>query len=673
MKATKAPDAPTTSSKHTARPQPFFGARRPPFFDLPPGIQPKLKIGAPGDRYEQEADAMAEQVVRSEQSPKPPIQAGPPPLQRQTGEEEGAQLQRQPLEEEEELVQPQLEEEEEEELLQPQLEEEEELLQPQLEEEDEEVLQAQPLEEEEEMLQPQAHEPPSAGPRTASAGLAHQVRSAGGAGQSLPAGIRRQMEHAFGQDFSRVSIHTDERSAQLNRSLGARAFTHGRDIFFNRSEYQPERSSGRRLLAHELTHVVQQRASRRIQREVSPAPTPAAGSAPGLARLPASERQEIRSFMTLENVRLTAGQVHSMFSTEGATMTVPVPSSVQVRFGSGVAQELQRGLRNVAATLLRDPYRMPVERTVILPLDLTDFGSDHAAYRFTHVRHTPPATAEGSATAVTEVLVERVGPVGSMALDESQQAAAQQRFQQLGFTRGSGWRQAERQLLLQAIMEVPESHLQPLNGLRFNRDRVHPTEPHAGGAYNPTLHQITMYDRAFQESSIIHGGGGQPMVPQAVRAIIHEIGHAVDLQLLRQRMQAFEAAQEAFRLAFQQYEDPNNPGSYNFPHSEQTRFDNLLQTIQDAETAALEARAASGQRWVLSGGNFSSEEGGTAVGGNDFRTAALADGPVRLSTYADQEWQEYFAEAYSLYITDPDTLEQLRPEVSRYFRTHHPR
>jgi len=79
-----------------------------------------------------------------------------------------------------------------------------------------------------------------------------------GGGQGLDHGVRRQMESSFGADFSGVRVHTDARADGLNRTLSARAFTTGRDVFFRQGEYNPGSSAGRELLAHELTHVVQQ-------------------------------------------------------------------------------------------------------------------------------------------------------------------------------------------------------------------------------------------------------------------------------------------------------------------------------------------------------------------------------------------------------------------------------
>jgi Domain of unknown function (DUF4157) len=77
-------------------------------------------------------------------------------------------------------------------------------------------------------------------------------------GSELPAEVRRGMERAFHADFSGVRIHTDAEADSLSRSLGARAFTTGGDIFFRHGEYAPAGEPGQELLAHELAHVVQQ-------------------------------------------------------------------------------------------------------------------------------------------------------------------------------------------------------------------------------------------------------------------------------------------------------------------------------------------------------------------------------------------------------------------------------
>lgn len=78
-------------------------------------------------------------------------------------------------------------------------------------------------------------------------------------GSALPAETRLEMERAFNADFSTVRIHTNSGAAQVSRSLRASAFTFGNDIFFDHGKYDPRSPAGKRLLAHELTHTVQQR------------------------------------------------------------------------------------------------------------------------------------------------------------------------------------------------------------------------------------------------------------------------------------------------------------------------------------------------------------------------------------------------------------------------------
>jgi hypothetical protein len=85
-----------------------------------------------------------------------------------------------------------------------------------------------------------------------------QLNSTRGQGQPLPSTLKQEFETRFGADFSRVRIHTDVRSAEMNRAIQARAFTHGQDIYLGAGQYSTDSTGGKRLLAHELTHVVQQ-------------------------------------------------------------------------------------------------------------------------------------------------------------------------------------------------------------------------------------------------------------------------------------------------------------------------------------------------------------------------------------------------------------------------------
>lgn len=94
------------------------------------------------------------------------------------------------------------------------------------------------------------------------------ISEARGQGHTLDHSVQAEMESAFGENFGGVRIHTDQRADELNRSVDAVAFTTGQDIFFSEGAYAPHNTAGRSLLAHELTHVVQQKGAVQTKLEV---------------------------------------------------------------------------------------------------------------------------------------------------------------------------------------------------------------------------------------------------------------------------------------------------------------------------------------------------------------------------------------------------------------------
>ena len=104
---------------------------------------------------------------------------------------------------------------------------------------------------------------------SADGGLENYVAGLHNGGQSLPAGVRNFYEPRFGNDFGDVKVHTDSVAAKSAQSVNALAYTSGNNIVFNKDQYNPHTDSGKKLLAHELTHVVQQNSnhvSKQIQR-----------------------------------------------------------------------------------------------------------------------------------------------------------------------------------------------------------------------------------------------------------------------------------------------------------------------------------------------------------------------------------------------------------------------
>ncbi|MGB1254077.1 MAG: eCIS core domain-containing protein, partial [Candidatus Promineifilaceae bacterium] len=117
------------------------------------------------------------------------------------------------------------------------------------------------------------------GGATVNAGVENRVNKLDGGGEPLSDSSRSFFESRMGADFSDVRIHRDASSAELSQDLNARAFTTGNNIAFNSGEYNPGTPDGDRLLAHELTHTVQQGAAgdlsrQTIQRKAIPLPEP---------------------------------------------------------------------------------------------------------------------------------------------------------------------------------------------------------------------------------------------------------------------------------------------------------------------------------------------------------------------------------------------------------------
>jgi hypothetical protein len=186
-------------------------------------IQAKLTVGPVDDAYEREADHVAAQVVAGLDAPH---------VQRQ-GEPE----------DDEERVQ----------------------AKPAIS-----ALQRQPAPEEEDDVLQAKHTAQRKvdGSGEADPTLEAAIQQQRGGGHALLDATRHSMEQAIGADFGRVRVHSDAQSDRLSRSIQARAFTTGQDIFMRQGEYRPRERSGQELLAHELTHVVQQngRSEPRLQR-----------------------------------------------------------------------------------------------------------------------------------------------------------------------------------------------------------------------------------------------------------------------------------------------------------------------------------------------------------------------------------------------------------------------
>jgi hypothetical protein len=214
----------------------------------PDGLQAKLTVSQPEDEHELEADRVADAVMRMND----PLAPGMEPAG-------GAERERDEVDRQ---VEPGAEHDDEEK---------------RREEEDEE----------EEIVDGKAEAPGHDASPTGN--VRARLDATRGSGEPLPESSRAFFEQRFGRDFSDVRVHADPEAADLAKSLRAHAFARDQHIYFAPGRYQPESSAGRHLLAHELTHTLQQRqggpasVADTVQRRALAGPTLPAGAAPATA------------------------------------------------------------------------------------------------------------------------------------------------------------------------------------------------------------------------------------------------------------------------------------------------------------------------------------------------------------------------------------------------------
>ncbi len=537
-----------------------------------PRVQAKLEVGKPGDIYEKEADAMADQVMAMPESSMF--------LQRQCSSCEDDELQMKPI--------------------------------------SDPPVQMQPMEEEEETIQAKAENPDQADMNNISSRLEHSRNR----GSGLPADANQFMSSAFQTDFSGIRIHTDTNAGRLNRDLGARAFTYRDNIYFGKGEFNPSTSGGKRLLAHELTHVLQQ-TGRTIRR----AAMPAEADITNMEDYGESTRQHIRYDTGYE-----FQPVVSQYFQEGIVMDVREGYNVTyvVRGFSPGEQWVANAIQGLAlySFNLNDGASdsATVNITTVQHLDLsseTNPGDEtvhgpNANIRFTTTRFDPTGSGDSRIENV-QLLIEKLSDFSATATTETAEERRQRFESTYQITNAVPVRNdplgdpleamsdSQFDIVLAALDHVPGNLLSRVAGIPIHRSLD------ARGADG----EVAEYSQNRQAGSTswerritVFGEFFRMNTEQQAFTMIHEIGHALD---------------------YRPNEDPGDTG----------------------------------------GPSLSA-----ATGRGSFRRAVRDDGGLArgVSTYGAtaSDYDEYYAEAFAMFRTQPDTLRALRPHVYEYFNTQYP-
>lgn len=495
-------------------------------------------------------------------------------------------------------------------------------------------------------------------------------------GEPLEPAARRFMESRFGHDFSRVRIHADARAGKSADAISASAYTAGNHIVFAGGRYSPGSAEGQHLLAHELTHVLQQqapgifpstiplgalddRAEHEAERMALAAvhgntsfrpmtrrPVTLMRQPQSLGDVPVAEQRAIQVStmqVTVPTERIDAFFTLMSSGNPGERRSVGATNS----YSTNIPAELHVGLGSVGAWIQGDTNALPLNSSIEVDLDLSNHGGSHSTYRFTYFTH---ASGQGGQASTGNVmLIELVG--GAVAAPQGQTAPTGSfSIGSTSFNLSGSWSDEHYALLRQALALLPPQALADAAGVTFSQTGQ--SSAGEAGEYDSENDTINIHSNAFPSSSMRVGQHSR-----GVHNILHEIGHALDLRLLEQAWSTFNAAGQP----------------------------------ESARETILQERSPSGSRYVPEGSGDYNVEQDMADSSGDFRQAAMRDQVSRdtsgrltvegttanlqggITSYSNTDYQELFAEAFALYVSAPDTLRQLRPNIYEYFNTRYPR
>jgi len=227
---------------------------------------------------------------------------------------------------------------------------------------------------EQEMLQPKSMQPVNAD--QVSDNIHSQINNSRGSGMQMDNQTRSFMEPRFGGDFTNVNIHTNNTAVGLNRNLNSKAFTIGNDIYFDSGKYNPNSGEGKRLLAHELTHTIQQGAGIQpmLQKDDNETtPESSSGSSTPLADLVAGIVRDQLSNSSMRGHLSSLGTALQGLAVESTTGEGDQPAQSAERLA---ALGISSAFETTSAAILRDPGFAALRQRII---DIIG-GSDEAAF-----------------------------------------------------------------------------------------------------------------------------------------------------------------------------------------------------------------------------------------------------------------------------------------------------
>ncbi|ETZ22010.1 DUF4157 domain-containing protein [Pedobacter sp. V48] len=452
--------------------------------------------------------------------------------------------------------------------------------------------------------------------------VSDQIEASRGAGTPMDKDTQSFMESRLGTSFSDVNIHTGTDANQLSTSLDAQAFTVGKDIYFNENMYSPNSAEGKHLLAHELTHTMQQNGNS-IQRS----PMPAEDTVQNLESYDAATRQGIH--------------YDNGFNLQ---------TNISKFFQKGIVRDVRPGYNVTYVVKGFDPTEAWVEgamRALILyNFNLNSGATDAALTNITTVQHldlsgeTNPADAKVTGP-------NAIVRFTSTEFDASGKGAKRMKNVQLAIEKLSNFTASTSTETPAQKRQRYETTYQITNAVPVRNDPL--GDP-------PETMSDAKFDQVLEALDIVPTG----ILSQAKGIPIH-LGQS-------QKGPKNESAE---------YSQVRPKGS--------TDWKRRITVYGDFFSATLPQKAFIMAHEFGHALDFRPNEGTGGKGGEvlsadktkgAFREALGKDGGLGkgVSDYAKTktEESEYFAEAFSLYINQPATLKAIRPNIYAYFLAKYP-
>ncbi len=439
-------------------------------------------------------------------------------------------------------------------------------------------------------------------------------------GEPLTEDARAFFEPRFGRDLSSVRVHAGEQDAESARALHAKAYTTGHHLVFDATRYAPRTAEGRRLLAHELAHVIQQSAgtgaaSGMVQRQLADQPTKFVTSKTEDAPFPEDD-EPILDKRVKERQAQKAPHDKGMYLGKVTYKNLPPPSKSTDENANIERRAAKQALLSVITEDVEK--RAGHEMRLRVPLDDSPVSSDFAMVilRFDSKRDVEVefagsnAQSKGSA-GDADLMLKSLGSTFNIKFvsDKSPAVLLPGEKSKRSFP-GKTWSANDASLLSQALPLLGGTEKADIKGDTFRRLAVDTAGP-AAGFFNPDERSINLADSALPIDKALWFGEGGKFYTRGVHTVLHEVGHAL----------------HDARVA-------TGKSSGGTP----LRLDLFKQAVLDESTRRTKSPP---------GAKFP------------------PPGIILPTDYASTSWKEFFADTYSLFNTNPSFLKT--PEFQYLF------